>query len=65
MAVSGVFTGRRTIDGRESSQPSAISVRFGLTSWIMEGLYVKPSITYGVSGPIDRFLIGPTIPYAF
>ena len=39
--------------------------RFALTSWLAEGLYIEPSVSFGLSGPEDSFAFGVTIPYAF
>jgi excisionase family DNA binding protein len=65
MAVAGLFTGKTTIDGIAARQPSVFSARFGLTAWLAEGLYVEPSVSFGLSGPGDGFAVGVTLPYAF
>jgi hypothetical protein len=65
MAVSGVFTGATTIDNTRLRQPRAFSGRFGLTSWLAKGLYVEPSVSFGLTGPVRTFAFGVTLPYAF
>jgi hypothetical protein len=65
MAVAGLFTGKATVDGVAAKQPSIFSARFGLTASLAEGLYVEPSISFGLSGPGDSFAFGVTMPYAF
>ncbi len=65
MAVSGVFTGSVTLDDATLRQPSRFSVRFGLTSWLGKGLYIEPSVSFGLAGPGESFAFGVTLPYAF
>lgn len=65
MAVSGLFTRPTGPDGTRSQQPSVYSARFGLTSWLAEGLYIEPSISFGLNGPGDTFAFGVTLPFAF
>jgi hypothetical protein len=65
MAVSGLFTRPTGPDGTRLPQPSVYSARFGLTSWLAEGLYIEPSISFGLSGPGDTFAFGVTLPFAF
>jgi hypothetical protein len=65
MAVSGLFTRPTGPDGTRLQQPSVYSARFGLTSWLAEGLYIEPSISFGLSGPGDTFAFGVTLPFAF
>jgi hypothetical protein len=65
MAVAGVFTGKATVDGLTVRQPSIFSARFGLTAWLAQGLYVEPSVSFGLSGPGDSLAFGVTLPYAF
>lgn len=65
LAVGGSFTGRATSDAGTIQRPSAFNVRFGLTTWLAQGLYLEPSISFGVSGPGHPFAIGVTVPYAF
>jgi excisionase family DNA binding protein len=65
MAVSGVFTGNRTLDHATLRQPDVFVGRFGLTSWLAEGLYIEPSVSFGLTGPGRGFSFGVTMPYAF
>jgi excisionase family DNA binding protein len=65
LAVAGLFAGATTLDGVTAKQPSIFSARFGLTASLAEGLYIEPSISFGLSGPGDSFAFGVTIPYAF
>lgn len=65
MAVSGVFTGTTALDNVRFRQPSSFGARFGLTSWLAKGLYIEPSVSFGLSGPGNGFAFGVTLPYAF
>jgi len=65
MAVSGAFTGDTIIDNTSFRQPRAFSGRFGLTSWLARGLYIEPSVSFGLTGPGRSFAFGVTLPYAF
>lgn len=65
MAVSGVFTGSVTLDDAMLRQPGRYSVRFGLTSWLAKGLYIEPSISFGLAGPGESFAFGLSLPYTF
>ena len=65
MAVGGLFTGKAATDAGTIQRPSAFNVRFGLTTWLAQGLYLEPSISFGVSGTGHPFAIGVTMPYAF
>jgi hypothetical protein len=64
LAVSGLFS-RATTVGGGSTRPSVFSARFALTTWLAEGLYLEPSISFGLSGPGESFALGVTMPYAF
>lgn len=65
MAVSGVFTGSVILDDAMLRQPGRYSARFGLTSWLAKGLYIEPSISFGLAGPGESFAFGISLPYAF
>jgi hypothetical protein len=61
----GLFTGKTIVDGVAAQQPSVFIARFGLTASLAEGLYVEPSISFGLSGPGGSLAFGVTMPYAF
>ncbi|HET9369434.1 MAG TPA: helix-turn-helix domain-containing protein, partial [Vicinamibacterales bacterium] len=66
MSVTGVFTGEgTTFDNTRLRQPSTFSARFGVTSWLARGLYVEPSLSFGLTGPGRSFAFGLTFPYSF
>jgi len=65
MTVSGLFSGSTTFDNATSKQPAIFSSRFGLTTRLGEGLYIEPSVSFGLSGPGNSFAFGVTLPYAF
>jgi len=65
MAVSSVFTATTAINDARVRQPHSFSGRFGLTSWLAKGLYIEPSVSFGLTGPGNSFAFGVTMPYAF
>jgi excisionase family DNA binding protein len=65
MTVSGLFTGSTTFGNATSKQPAMFSSRFGLTTRLGEGLYIEPSVSFGLGGPDNSFAFGVTLPYAF
>jgi hypothetical protein len=65
MAVSGAFARTTTLEGVTSRRPSIFGVRFGLTAWLAQGLYIEPSVSFGLTGPGDTVTLGVTLPYAF
>ncbi len=40
-------------------------MQFGLTSWLAKGLYIEPTVSFGLNGPGDSFALGVTVPYTF
>lgn len=65
MAVTGVFTDSARIDRAALRQPGRFSARLGLTAWLAKGLYIEPSVSFGLNGPGDSFAFGLTMPYTF
>lgn len=65
MAVSGVFSGRMRLDETTAREVRRFSARFGLTSWLGKGLYIEPSVSFGLSGPGEGFAFGISLPYTF
>ncbi len=64
-AVSGLFTGETAFDNATLRQQELFSLQFGLTSWLAKGLYIEPTVSFGLNGPGDSFAIGVTVPYTF
>ncbi len=65
MSLSGVFTGAAHFSSAELRQRDSYSMQFGLTSWLAKGLYIEPSVSFGLGGPSDSFAFGITVPYTF
>jgi hypothetical protein len=65
MSVAGFFAGNAAFDGTSIRQPDSFSAGFGLTSWLAPGLYIEPSVSFGLTGPGNSFAVGLTIPYSF
>ena len=66
IAISTVAIGafiRQTTD--TSRRADFFSLRFALTSYLANGIYIEPSIGVGLSGPGQSFSMGVTLPVAF
>ncbi len=50
---------------RHSREQELFSLQFGLTSWLAKGLYIEPTVSFGLNGPGDSFALGVTVPYTF
>jgi excisionase family DNA binding protein len=64
-AISGVFAGATSLDNAKLRRPGSFGARLGLTSWLAKGLYIEPSVSFGLTGPGDSFAFGVTMPYSF
>ncbi len=64
-AVSGLFTFETEFDIATLRQQELFSLQFGLTSWLAKGLYIEPTVSFGLNGPGDSFALGVTVPYTF
>ena len=64
-SLSGVFLGETDFDNATLRQRELFSLRFGLTSWLAKGLYIEPTVSFGLNGPGDNFALGVTVPYTF
>jgi len=64
-SVSGLFLGETEFDTVTFRQQNLFSLQFGMTSWLAEGLYVEPSVSFGLNGAGDSFAIGATLAYTF
>ena len=62
---SGLFTGSTVVNGAPQHSSQFFSGRFALTSRLAEGLYIEPSVSFGISGPSDSVAFGLTVPYSF
>lgn len=64
-AVSGVFLFADDFTNARLRGQELFSLDFGLTARVAEGLYVEPSVAFGLNGPSDTFTLGLNIPYRF
>ena len=64
-AFLGLFTGATRFDNARLRARQAFSLQLGLTSRLARGLYIEPTVTFGLSGPGNSFAVGVTVPYAF
>ena len=53
-----MFTSATRFDNAELRQQDRFSLQFGLTSWLAKGLYIEPSVSFGLSGPGDSYAFG-------
>jgi excisionase family DNA binding protein len=63
MSISGAFTAATRSAGNELRQQDSYALRFGLTSWLVGGVYIEPSVSFNLGGPDDSFAFGLTVPY--
>jgi excisionase family DNA binding protein len=63
--VSGVFSSAASFDDAALRRQEQYNLQFGLTSWLATGLYIEPSVSFGLSGPRDSVAFGVTLPYTF
>jgi excisionase family DNA binding protein len=64
-ALDALFLSESDFDNATLRQQELFSIQFGLTSWLAPGLYIEPTVSYGLNGPGDSFAIGVTLPYTF
>ncbi len=64
-AVSGLFTSATDFDNARLRQRETFSLQFGLTSYLAEGLYIEPTVSFGLNDPGNSFAIGVSLPYTF
>ena len=64
-SVSGLFADATSFDNATLLQQEGYSLQFGLTSWLATGLYIEPSVSFGLSGPGNSVAFGVTLPYSF
>ncbi len=64
-SLTGLFLSETDFDNATLRQQELFSLQFGLTSWLAKGLYIEPTVSYGLNGPGDSFAIGVTLPYTF
>ena len=64
-SVSGLFSFETEFDNATLRAQELFSMQFGLTSWLAKGLYIEPTVSFGLNGPGDSFALGVTVPYTF
>ncbi len=64
-SVSGLFSGASTFTNATLLRQDMYSLQLGLTSWLATGLYIEPSVSFGLSGPGNSVAFGVTLPYTF
>lgn len=61
----GLFTDKNEFDNATLRRQELFMLQFGLTAWLAEGLYIEPTVGFGLNGPGDSFFLGVTLPYNF
>lgn len=64
-SVSGLFSSESTFTNATLLRQDIYSLQLGLTSWLGRGLYIEPSVSFGLSGPGNSVAFGVTLPYTF
>ena len=64
-SVSGLFSGETGFTNATLLRQEVYSLQFGLTSWLARGLYIEPTVSFGLSGPGNSVAFGVTLPYTF
>jgi excisionase family DNA binding protein len=64
-SVSGLFSGETSFSNVTLLRQEVYSLQFGLTSWLARGLYIEPTVSFGLSGPGNSVAFGVTLPYTF
>lgn len=64
-SVSGVFSGETRFATATLLRQDIYSLQLGLTSFLARGLYIEPTVSFGLSGPGNSVAFGVTLPYSF
>ena len=64
-SVSGLFSSANTFTNARLLRQEIYSLQLGMTSYLARGLYIEPSVSFGLSGPGDSVAFGVTVPYTF
>ena len=64
-AVSGLFSGETQFEAATLLRQENYSLQLGLTSYLAPGLYIEPTVSFGLSGPGNSVAFGVTLPYTF
>jgi excisionase family DNA binding protein len=64
-AVSALFSGETSFANATLLRQESYSLQLGLTSYLARGLYIEPTVSFGLSGPGNSVAFGVTLPYTF
>ena len=64
-AVSGLFTSATSFDNAKLRQRERYFLQFGLTSYLTKGLYIEPTVSFGLNDPGNSVVFGLSMPYTF
>ncbi len=63
--VDALFLSETDFDNATLRSQELFSLEFGLTSWLAKGLYIEPTVSFGLNVPGDSLAVGVTLPYSF
>lgn len=64
-SVAGVFTPRTAFSRAVLLARERYSLQLGLTSLLAKGLYIEPTVSFGLNGPGSNVTLGVNLPYTF
>jgi len=64
-SVAGIFTSRTEFSRAVLLSRVLYSLQLGLTSLLAKGLYIEPTVSFGLNGPGSNVTFGINLPYTF
>jgi excisionase family DNA binding protein len=64
-SFSGIFTGDSEFDRATLRSREQYSLQFGLTSFLTQGLYIEPTVSFNLNGTNPNVAVGVNLPYTF
>ena len=64
-SVAGIFTPRTEFSRAVLLSRERYSLQLGLTSLLAKGLYIEPTVSFGLNGPGSNVTFGVNLPYTF
>ena len=56
---------RTTFDNARLRDRHSFSLQIGLTAWLAKGLYIEPTVSFGLNEPGNSVAFGVSLPYTF
>ncbi len=64
-SLSGIISAATDFPAAKLRQSESFSLKFGLTTQLLPGLYIEPTASFGLDGPGNSFVLGVSVPYSF